>query len=83
LPAIAGSGSVAERRGSPPETAGALREEKIVSDRFTGRVGSGGQTAGKAQQAGALFGGREPSWLSGKALRLRLREWVTTFRGKE
>jgi hypothetical protein len=42
-------------------TVQALREEKIVRNRFTSRVGSGRQTAGKAQQAGALFGGREPS----------------------
>jgi len=77
LLATAGSGSVAKRRRSERVTVQALREEKIVRDRFTSRVGSGGQTAGKAQQAGAPFGGREPSWLSGKALGLREFEEVT------
>jgi hypothetical protein len=61
LLATAGSGSVAKRRSSGRVTVQALREEKIVRNRFTSRVGSGRQTAGKAQQAGALFGGREPS----------------------
>jgi hypothetical protein len=83
LLALAGSGSVGKRRRSRSVTAGALREEKIVPHGFTSRVGSGRQTAGKAQQAGALFGGREPSWLSGKALGLRLQEWVTIFGGEE
>jgi hypothetical protein len=83
LLATAGSGSVAKRRSSGRVTVQALREEKIVRNRFTSRVGSGGQTAGKAQQAGALFGGRQPSWLSGKALGLRHSEWVTTLGGKE
>jgi len=83
LLATAGSGSVAKRRLSERVTVQALREEKIVRNRFTSRVGSGGQTARKAQQAGALFGGRQPSWLSGKALGLRLLEWVTALGGKE
>jgi len=74
---------VVKRRESLPETVGALREEKIVHHRFTGRIGSGGQTAGKARQAGAPFGGREPSRLSGKALGFRLLEWVTASGEKE
>jgi len=64
-------------------TAGALREEKIVRDRYTGRMGSGGQTAGKAQQAGAPFGGREPNWWNGKALGLRGSEEATPLVSKE
>jgi len=42
-------------------------------------VGSGGQTAEKAQQAGALFGGREPSRAGGNALGLRESEKATSL----
>jgi len=74
---------VGKRRESLLVTAGALREEKIVPHRIIDRVGSGGQTARKATQAGALFGGREPSRFSGKALGLRGSERATSLVSKE
>jgi len=64
-------------------TAGALREEKIVRHRWIDRIGSGGQTARKATQAGTLFGGREPSRFGGKALGFRGSERATSLVSKE